>query len=154
MRLCRLQQELVLDRSPMQAGSCVCAFDLVRTLTGRRGVSAECRSNSALSHLTVSDAGAHLSRSFCARCFLGVVTEGDGGGSASSLRRIMYSYLTSPGLLGFGGAWRGDHSAWDVVNAANASSPKVDQPIAMYVEPADKYVAVRAIVDLYRRRTG
>ena len=56
--------------------------------------------------VTMSDAAVNLHETFCTRCYLGVLTEGDGGGPESNLRRIVYQYLTRPPLLGFGGAWQ------------------------------------------------
>eukprot|EP00965_Chrysotila_dentata_P192180 6175019-Pleurochrysis_carterae.AAC.1 len=93
--------------------SCLCVFDVDRTLTGKQGARSECPRNihfegvrdSAYGGgwLALSELSQRMNETFCALCHLGIVSAGDVSGKGSAERTIIVQHLTSPGLLGFGG---------------------------------------------------
>lgn len=80
-------------------GSCLCVFDIDRTLTGAQGVAgpgSTCPGNKVINNvwdsaysqgwLTLSEAAQKLQQTFCNECFLGIVSHGDASGHGSPER--------------------------------------------------------------------
>eukprot|EP00928_Gymnodinium_smaydae_P007487 TRINITY_DN12694_c0_g1_i2.p1 TRINITY_DN12694_c0_g1~~TRINITY_DN12694_c0_g1_i2.p1 ORF type:complete len:311 (+),score=45.53 TRINITY_DN12694_c0_g1_i2:71-1003(+) len=87
------------------SAACLCVFDIDRTLTGKQqqtkmcpgnkvmwGVNDWAYTNHAMS-LTLSDAVQHLNQTFCAKCYIGIVSAGTASGSHSEERSILLDLL-------------------------------------------------------------
>lgn len=81
-------------------GSCLCVFDIDRTLTGRQGAIKTCPRNrivrgvpdDAYGHgdLTLSAlANEGINRTFCVACYLGICSAGGAGGTDSEERKVL-----------------------------------------------------------------
>mmetsp|Transcript_26826 Transcript_26826/g.32645 ORF Transcript_26826/g.32645 Transcript_26826/m.32645 type:complete len:241 (-) Transcript_26826:173-895(-) len=86
------------------APSCLCLFDVDRTLTGQQGLLApECPQNQLLpgvkdtaydgGNLTLSQVGQSLAHTFCSQCIVGIVTAGDCSGPNSQERKDLVQRL-------------------------------------------------------------
>eukprot|EP00965_Chrysotila_dentata_P005383 176903-Pleurochrysis_carterae.AAC.1 len=91
---------------------CLCVFAVDRVLTGAQGLTWQCPANVIVSSvidtansggfLSVSQLLLGLGATFCRKCLLSVVADGDLGGMNSPMRRILTQQLTGPGLVGLG----------------------------------------------------
>ena len=91
--------------APHRDGSCLCIFDIDRTLTAsqaaaRKGSHNQCPAAHSFDHpyikdtayggggpLAFSEVGQHIENSFCKECWLGIISTGDAAGEGSSMRR-------------------------------------------------------------------
>eukprot|EP00443_Scrippsiella_acuminata_P022241 CAMPEP_0115204292 /NCGR_PEP_ID=MMETSP0270-20121206/19089_1 /TAXON_ID=71861 /ORGANISM="Scrippsiella trochoidea, Strain CCMP3099" /LENGTH=427 /DNA_ID=CAMNT_0002617777 /DNA_START=12 /DNA_END=1295 /DNA_ORIENTATION=+ len=90
-----------------RAETCLCLFDVDRTLTGKQGFDHQCPGNQVFpgvsdwayggGDLTLSLLGRFLSSTFCGGCHLGVVTAGDAGGRDE--KHILNGQLKGAGHL-------------------------------------------------------
>merc|ERR1712166_1179300 len=129
--------------------SCLCVFDIDRTLTGKQDDLADCPSNQlhlgtedcgyptpgVYKNLTLSALALGLNRTFCSRCLIGVVSAGTGCGSGSQERALLLQRLNvSGGLLS--GEW---------------SAPgETTSPLVTSYEDGKKQVAVAAVRRWYQ----
>eukprot|EP00928_Gymnodinium_smaydae_P045563 TRINITY_DN30363_c0_g1_i1.p1 TRINITY_DN30363_c0_g1~~TRINITY_DN30363_c0_g1_i1.p1 ORF type:complete len:549 (+),score=117.87 TRINITY_DN30363_c0_g1_i1:217-1647(+) len=92
------------------AQPCLCVFDIDRTLTGKQGDLDKCPGNKVLSDvydqaygggkLTLSRlAVAGLNATFCARCYLGVVSAGSASGHGSREREYFVKHVLRTGVF-------------------------------------------------------
>ena len=91
--------------APHRDGSCLCIFDIDRTLTAsqaaaRKGSHNQCPAAHSFDHpyikdtayggggpLAFSEVGQHIENSFCKACWLGIISTGDAADEGSSMRR-------------------------------------------------------------------
>ena len=91
------------------ASPCLCSFDVDRTLTGKQGDLQECEQNQVLpsvgdsayggGNLTLSPLGQSIGDTFCAACYVAIVTAGDASGFESDERAVLVERLGSHGKL-------------------------------------------------------
>lgn len=92
------------------APSCLCLFDVDRTLTGQQNVLApECPQNQVIpgvkdsaysgGNLTLSQVGQSLASTFCSGCLVGIVTAGDVSGPNSQERNALLERFPQSQLL-------------------------------------------------------
>lgn len=88
---------------PAIAGPCLCVFDTDRTLTGSQGVLDQCPNNLGTNindhaydggTLTLSEAAHQLENTFCAQCYMGIVSAGDAGGPGSEEQTELHKRLS------------------------------------------------------------
>lgn len=133
--------------------TCLCVFDIDRTLTGKQGTAGNaCPQNYEVSSitdyaygpgpLTISDAGQNLQNTFCNQCHLGVVSAGSASGSDEKnfllehvLKSISYSQLRSQDT---------DATVW--------SYRTVNSPLVLLWEDKKKQDAVEGILSWYAQR--
>lgn len=113
--------ENLMKQHDSREKGCLCAFDVDRTLTGKPGDLEGCPGNRmvpgtdlevGVNALTLSSLGQNLHDTFCGRCYLGIVTAGNGS-------RIEKEELRAQ-LKGAGGL----PNVWST--AANIASPLVE----------------------------
>eukprot|EP00438_Fugacium_kawagutii_P015896 Skav226669 [mRNA] locus=scaffold861:228014:228661:+ [translate_table: standard] len=86
--------------------SCLCLFDVDRTLTGQQDlVAPRCPKNEVMpnvndsayggGNLTLSQVGESLANTFCSDCLVGIVTAGDTSGLKSQERNVLAQRLQS-----------------------------------------------------------
>jgi len=87
---------------------CLCTFDIDRTLTGQQSDLKDCPADEELpvidtayggGNLTLSVVGQGFARTFCAGCYVGVVTAGDASGWDSDERQVLIDRLRMSGKL-------------------------------------------------------
>lgn len=95
---------------------CLCIFDVDRTLTGSQGDTKDCPSNEVLDasdsaydggKLTLSEVGQSRNETFCAKCYLGVITAGDASGYNSQERQLIVEHLKAGGGTLLSDKWSG-----------------------------------------------
>mmetsp|Transcript_38517 Transcript_38517/g.99687 ORF Transcript_38517/g.99687 Transcript_38517/m.99687 type:complete len:281 (-) Transcript_38517:32-874(-) len=82
---------------------CLCVFDIDRTLTGKQGWAGQCPADNEIPGATdiayaggtliFSDLKEHLGKTFCRKCFSGIVTAGTGSGANSTERKGLLEAL-------------------------------------------------------------
>ena len=106
--------------------ACLCVWDVDRTLTGEQGSSvgagAPCPDNRHMTGvvdtaygggtLSLSQLSLNLHTTFCAACYMGVLSSGPVSGSGSSERYTIVQKLRAVGLLGFGEGRTDPHPPW------------------------------------------
>ncbi|CAJ1397487.1 unnamed protein product [Effrenium voratum] len=111
--------------------SCLCLFDVDRTLTGQQDLGApQCPVNQVLSgikdtaysggDLTLSQVGQSMAGTFCTQCYVGIVTAGDASGANSQERAALVQRLASRGKL-LSQEWSGPSAAGQPRRACKAS---------------------------------
>ncbi len=126
---------------------CLCVFDIDRTLTGLQGDVSHCPNNLLESNikdcaydggnLTLSKVAQNINKTFCNKCFIGVVSAGVACGENSTERMELVKRLNvSGGLL---------TDEW-------APSGKVTTPLVTSYEDGKKQIAVKKIVSWYKKR--
>jgi len=88
------QQSIPPPQSCGDAGSCLCVFDIDRTLTGRQGDTRQCPGNQVLDLYDEAYGGgkatlsaltsAGISTTFCNECLLGITSAGQGSGPGTA----------------------------------------------------------------------
>jgi len=91
--------------------NCLCIFDVDRTLTGQQkvGESSPCKKNEVMPNITdtaygggalaLSEVGRSLHGTFCAACYVGIVSAGDAGAAGSAERAELVKRLSGHGKL-------------------------------------------------------
>merc|ERR1712048_387798 len=103
--------------------ACLCTFDVDRTLTGKQEHTEECKpdanvvtecSDDAYGHgnLTLSEVGQAIGNTFCADCFVGIVTAGWASGPSSCERKVLEEKLNATGKL-LSADWSGPSATSD-----------------------------------------
>jgi len=136
--------------------ACLCVWDVDRTLTGEQGSSvgagAPCPDNRHMTGvvdtaygggtLSLSQLSLNLHTTFCAACYMGVISSGPVSGSGSSERYTIVQKLRAVGLLGFGEGRTDPHPPW---SDAHPSSP-----LRVNVPEGSKQDEIVEILDWYR----
>lgn len=128
---------------------CLCIFDVDRTLTGKQGLEgSRCPRNHVTSifddaygggNLTISAFAQQLNESFCAECFIGVISAGDVGSGETLEEAYLFSLLNvSGGLIS---------TDWSV-------APDFRSPLITRMKDGTKQDAVSYVIDYYTNRTG
>jgi len=134
----------------MSAESCLCVFDIDRTLTSKQGLQDTCqgsRSSNGIrdtayggGSLVLSQlAASGLSQTFCSKCYVGIVSHGDGSGQLSSERKELLQALKTDAM---------EHL---VLKAWNAAWSDMEMMTPFYVAYPDalKQDAVMKVLDWY-----
>lgn len=136
--------------------ACLCVWDVDRTLTGEQGSSvgagAPCPDNRHMTGvvdtaygggtLSLSQLSLNLHTTFCAACYMGVISSGPVSGSGSSERYTIVQKLRAVGLLGFGEGRTDPDPPW---SDAHPSSP-----LRVNVPEGSKQDEIVEILDWYR----
>lgn len=122
--------------------SCLCLFDVDRTLTAKQGLVSQCPASQVIpgvfddaftgGELTLSPLGQAIGRTFCGACHLGVVSAGGAGGPDE--KAVLQTHLP-----GFGAA----SVTWSGPNA-------ISSPLVIGCSNALKAQCAQGIVDWYR----
>jgi hypothetical protein len=131
---------------------CLCLFDVDRTLTGKQKDTHHCPHNKVFASihdpgfhggpLTVSNLGQHLDKTFCVRCYAGVISHGSAGGSKMRSELVKLLNKGKPRYLWVKNTW---HNI-DKHSAANS----VDGPLVAGVINSHKHRVAASIHDWYR----
>lgn len=124
------------------ADACLCLFDVDRTLTGKQGVSGpQCPGNKvfpgvqdpafAQGDLTLSALGQGMSKTFCGKCHLGIISAGAAGGDDE--KQLLRAALTGASEL---------PNDWSGPN-------QVTSPMVFGCPDAQKSQAARGVVQWY-----
>lgn len=136
--------------------SCLCVFDVDRTLTASQGSAAKCPGTRevkgiydtayARGTLVLSAfSAAGIKNTFCGQCYLGVVTAGDLSGPNSKMRAYFLKHVLVTDLQ--------EVFARRVRNATTWSSGKdVSSPLVVHQQDGTKQIAVAGIVDWYKKQ--
>ena len=124
--------------------SCLCVFDIDRTLTGEQSNTKACPSNNIISNvpdcaysggtLTLSELGQGYAKTFCAGCLVGVVSAGSACGNNSPERAVLVKHLNETGML---------------LSQDWSPAGQVTSPLVTNWPDGQKQKAVGAIVDWY-----
>jgi len=134
------------------ASPCLCSFDVDRTLTGKQGDLQECQQNQELpigdsayggGNLTLSPLGQSIEETFCAACYVAVVTAGDASGYESEERAVLVEKLGARGLLA-STSWTGPSLYAEA--RTNCSGVAIDSPLVVGCADGTKHFAVASIV--------
>jgi len=133
---------LSLAPFPARAGasSCLCIFDIDRTLTGKQDAGITCPSNldqtgvvdTAYSGgtLSISELAQKLSHTFCTGCFGGIISSGPASGAGSDERRVVVDLLRDAVLRGIP---RESEVAWSDHPTIRGLGPAGSRNTAFYV---------------------
>lgn len=131
------------------APSCLCLFDVDRTLTGHQGNMSSCPGTQSVhgvldgafggGPLLLSELGRNIKETFCNRCYRGAVSAGSASGPHSPERKVLLEML--------GGAQRTLGDVWS--SAKNVGSLLVVGAIDQF-----KQHSVRQVVDWLREHKG
>lgn len=121
---------------------CLCLFDVDRTLTAGQNYTAVCPGTAAVpgvadsafggGTLVLSELAQHIPQSFCGRCYRGIVTAGDAGGTTSDERGILMQMLGGNDAT-LGGTW--------------TSTDAVGSLLVFGAEEGHKQESVRSMLD-------
>lgn len=135
--------------SPAILYSCLCVFDVDRTLTAKQGQVAKCPGVAEVrgvrdtayegGTLVLSQLARHLTDTFCNECYHGIVSAGPVGGYNSKERAVMLKVL--------GGVQRTLSSEW-------SGPAHVTSSLVSGAPDGHKHVSVRGIVDWFRAVKG
>ena len=121
---------------PGSGPPCLCVFDVDRTLTGKQGTAGNaCPADKEIQGiwdtaysggwLTISEAGQNLQNTFCAKCYMGIVSHGIASGRNSPER----TYLLENVLVGepFQALLRSHHQAaqWSFRSVSSPLAPRL-----------------------------
>lgn len=133
---------------------CLCIFDVDRTLTAKQSVKG-CAGTQARPDVTDSAFGGgklqlsslalKLGKSFCASCYLGVITAGSVGWDGAAERRALLEVLKGASKKGLGGATEAD---WSLASRAEPT------PLVISASDGAKQGSVPRILAWYRERAG
>jgi len=132
---------------------CLCSFDVDRTLTGRQGDLKACPNDEVLpvydcayeqGSLTLSPVGQSLANTFCAGCYVAIVTAGNATGYQSKERAVLADMLGKSGKL-VSTEWTGPSLHGD--HRSNCSGVKVQSTLVVGCVDKTKQYAVASIVD-------
>jgi len=139
--------EELIRHEPGRLKSCLCAFDVDRTLTGKAGAGEGCPANLQVAglpdyyvrdqNLNLSPLAQGLAHTFCSSCYLGVVTSGPSGTVDEKLE-------LRTRLKGAGGL----PTYWSQGASAGAS---VTSPLVENCPDHLKAACVKGVVDWYMR---
>jgi hypothetical protein len=128
--------------------SCLCIFDVDRTLTGKQDDTSACPDNVVMGgiadvaygggNLTLSSGLLGLASTFCSRCFIGAVSAGSASEGVSSEEDILVARLNASGHL--------PTSTW--------CSYKATTPLVTHKWDGTKQDAVAPIVAWYAQHAG
>merc|ERR1712232_720306 len=141
--------------------TCLCAFDIDRTLTGRQESTAECPNDSPISGvhdhaylsllpnrkkdtLMLSDALEHLPSTFCSACYIGVITAGSRVRHLQDIgpmNEILVKKLNASGGL--------PTATWNPAGCTMVNSPLINA-----CHDTTKQTAASGIVQWYRDELG
>mmetsp|Transcript_29890 Transcript_29890/g.56042 ORF Transcript_29890/g.56042 Transcript_29890/m.56042 type:complete len:620 (-) Transcript_29890:227-2086(-) len=147
---------------PPPVSSCVCIFDIDRTLTGRQGLVGDaCPGNTQVDspsiwdtaygggYLTLSDAAQKIPQTFCNDCYLGVVSAGDAGGEGHPERAYLLDNVLLSQPFSELRTKTSETSEWsDYVPGKQT----IDSPLALRWPNRLKQDAAVYIVDWYGRQ--
>lgn len=145
----RFADEPALATEEPAKPSCLCLFDVDRTLTCKQGASGNCTGTRVVENVTdtafgggtlvLSELGSHMNSTFCAECYRGIVSAGDASGHNSGERKALLEAL--------GGL------EWTL---SNEWTPKenVGSLLTFGAIDTHKQETVRALVDWLRDRKG
>eukprot|EP00928_Gymnodinium_smaydae_P007486 TRINITY_DN12694_c0_g1_i1.p1 TRINITY_DN12694_c0_g1~~TRINITY_DN12694_c0_g1_i1.p1 ORF type:complete len:301 (+),score=61.02 TRINITY_DN12694_c0_g1_i1:71-973(+) len=138
------------------SAACLCVFDIDRTLTGKQqqtkmcpgnkvmwGVNDWAYTNHAMS-LTLSDAVQHLNQTFCAKCYIGIVSAGTASGSHSEERSILLDLLKND--LPWSKPWA---DPWNP-----GSCKDITAPLVTGCPDGHKQEAIPSVIRLYENAFG
>jgi len=135
------------------ASPCLCSFDVDRTLTGKQGDLQECEQNQVLpwvgdsayggGNLTLSPLGQSIEDTFCAVCYVAIVTAGDASGYESDERAVLVQRLGSHGKLA-STSWTGPSLHAEA--RTNCSGVAVDSPLVVGCADGTKHFALASVV--------
>lgn len=133
---------------------CLCILDVDRTLTARQSASS-CAGTQARPAVTDSAYGGgplqlsslalKLGKSFCASCYLGVITAGSVGWDGAAERSALLDLLKGSSKKGLGGATVAD---WSLASRAEPT------PLVISATDGAKQDSVPRILAWYQERTG
>ena len=100
----RKPPQLPPDVPTASGPSCLCVFDIDRTLTGKQGTARnDCPADKeifgvwdtayGLGFLTISEAGQNLQNTFCKKCYMGIVSHGIATGRNSGKRSYLLQHV-------------------------------------------------------------
>jgi len=82
---------------------CLCVFDVDRTLTGKQGKEAECPNAKIQTGITdtaygggimmLSEVGQNIDKTFCGKCYHGIVSAGEASGGLSPERKVLLGVI-------------------------------------------------------------
>jgi len=135
------------------APPCLCSFDVDRTLTGKQEEPKQCPQNQVLhgvgdtayggGQLTLSPLGQSIEDTFCAKCYVAIVTAGDASGYESAERDVLVKKLGAYGKLE-STSWTGPSLKHEA--RANCSGVVVDSPLVLGCIDGTKHFAVASVV--------
>lgn len=131
--------------------ACLCVFDFDRTLTGRQGDKKNCPANEVIAAihddaygggpLTLSSLATDLHKTFCKKCFLGVVSHGDAGGAHSQMRQRLLVMLNMDKAQNV--------RVPDLWSSPPNKQGAVTAPLVLKAADVDKHKIVHGIRDWY-----
>jgi len=137
-----------------QHDPCLCVFDVDRTLTGKQKVGDHCPANKRYDGvwdsaygggpLSLSNLARQLPQTFCATCYMGIITAGDVSGHNSAERALIVKQLTAAPMRGFGG---GTAPTWSDTNHGNT-------PLLVKQSDGTKLQAISRILAWYKEKSN
>jgi len=131
--------------------SCLCIFDIDRTLTGKQQETGQCPANSLQNGvwdsaygggtLTLSELAQTVSQTFCSGCHLGTISAGDASGSGSAERNVLHDRLS-------------DGDGTHTLPSSWSSGCYGSTPLVTSCTDGQKQNAVPGIINWYRQNVG
>lgn len=130
--------------------TCICIFDVDRTLTAKQGHASECEgaeevpgvddSSYGGGGLVLSELGRRLNTTFCGQCYRGVVSHGYASGADSKEREVLLSAL--------GGI------SWTLSDVWSPPAPRVQSTLVVGAPDMHKQDSVRGILQWLMEERG
>lgn len=130
------------SRKSLMPDTCLCLFDVDRTLTGKQGMAGKCPGTQLHAgvqdtafgggELVLSPLGVGVKNTFCGKCHLGIVSAGAAGGPGE--KAVLQESLASGGC----------GTVWSTPGAINS-------PLVMGCPDAQKAKCAKGIVDWFKK---
>lgn len=128
---------------------CLCIFDVDRVLTGAQGKSSECPNAKVQKGvpdtaygggtLMLSEAGSNLGKTFCAKCFHGIVGAGELSGAVSAERDVIFNNVVGPANMTLTSEWQDFYP----------HSQTFESSLVLGWPDGRKHIAVKNIIDWF-----
>lgn len=146
-----------LPPTPPPKPTCLCVFDIDRTLTGRQGQIATCTNDQefkdipdkayAGGSLIVSEGLLKLNQTFCHACYLGIVSAGIASGVDSPERNMIHALLQQGGQFDVN-----PNEAWNDYGCA--PNVPITRPLVTECPDETKQLSIPGIVKFYADKFG